>query len=217
MAKVIKSSVNNSINIIEYKRDLLHESEGNCALEPEIVDPATLLAEARVEAERKVQEAYAEGLRRGEEAGRKAYEESVGQSADMLESMATQLQEQRDQFISECTNEVSELVRIVASKVLAIEVTTQPEVVELMVCRTLEKLIDQEQVTMRVNPRDFDRVMESRASLLERFERIQHMDLVQDDTIETGGCIAESDRLYIDAQLQSQLKLVVENMNKGSD
>ena len=135
----------------------------------------------------------------------------------MLESMTSQLQEQREQFVADCTNEVSELVRIVASKVLAIEVTTQPEVVELMVCRTLEKLIDQEEVTMRVNPRDFDRVMESRSSLLERFERIQHMNLVQDDTIESGGCIAESDRLHIDARLQSQLKLVVENMNKKSD
>jgi flagellar assembly protein FliH len=217
MARVIKSVMKKSATILEYKRSSLREIEGTGALEMDIVDPAAILAEARAEAELKVREAYEEGMRRGEEAGRKSFEESVGQSAAMLDAIATQLQENREQFTQTLTNEISELVRIVAGKVLAIEVTTQPEVIQLMVCRTLEKLMDQDRVLVRVNPNDYAQVIESKKSLLERFDRIEHMEVIQDGTIETGGCIAESDRLYVDAQLQSQLKEIIDGMNEVND
>lgn len=217
MAKLIKSFRSNGANILEYVRHPLEEIDGTGALNGHRIDPMTILADARAEAEIKVKEAYAEGLKRGEEAGLAAFQESVGDAAAMLDEVATSLQEHRTKYIDEIESQVSELVRIVASKVLAIEVTTQPEVIQLMVCRTLEKMIDQEQVTIRVNPNDYAQVVESKKSLLERFERIQQLELIQDDTIESGGCIAESDRLYVDAQLQAQLNQVIDGMNEVQD
>ena len=217
MAKLIKSFSSNGANILEYIRHPLEEIDGTGALNGNYTDPIAILADARADAEAKVKEAYAEGMRRGEAAGLAAFQESVGDAANLLEEVATSLQEHRKKFIEEIESEVSELVRIVASKVLAIEVTTQPEVIQLMVCRTLEKMIDQEQVTIRVNPNDYEQVVESKKTVLERFERIQQLEIIQDDTIESGGCIAESDRLYVDAQLQAQLTKIIDGMNEANE
>lgn len=214
MAKVIKTIRGNSANILEYIRNPLTETCGSEALNGNYIDPATILEDARAEAEQKVQEAYAEGLRRGEEAGREAFEQTVNEAAGMLAEITESLQEHRKTYIEEIESQVSELVSIVASKVLAIEVTTQPDIIQLMVRRSLEKLMDQEQVTIRVNPNDYEQVLESKKSLLECFERIQQLELIQDDTISSGGCIAESDHLYIDAQLQSQLKQLIEGLKE---
>lgn len=217
MAKLIKSYLSTATSVLEYTRNPLVEICGTEPLNGDFVDPATILADAREEAELKVQEAYAEGLRRGEEAGLAAFNESVAEASVLLDGVTAALQEQREKFTRNLESEVSELVSIVAGKVLAIEVTTQPEVVQLMVCRALEKMMGEEQVTIRVNSSDYAHVVESKQSLLERFERIQHLELIQDETVESGGCVAESARLYIDAQLKAQLNELIDGMNEVQD
>ncbi len=216
MAKLIKSFRSEEEKILEYVRNPL-EVIGDSGSGRGYVDPATILAEARAEAEQKVQEAYAEGLRRGEEAGLTAFQESIAEAAGLLQEVMTGLQEHRAKFTEEIESEVAELVRAVARKVLATEVMMHPEVVQQMVRRTLEKILDQERVTIRVNPNDLTQVTASKESLLEQFEGIRQLELIPDESIESGGCVAESERFYIDAQLEAQLTQLIDGMTETQD
>ncbi|HPX39768.1 MAG TPA: hypothetical protein PLF51_04985, partial [Candidatus Hydrogenedentes bacterium] len=101
MAKIIKSWDLNSQEYPSYRRNALemlkadlHRSSGTLAL-----DPRQILEDARQEAELKVREAYAEGLRRGTEAGQAKFAEAVGKAAEALEHAAVAMREAQAEFL----------------------------------------------------------------------------------------------------------------------
>ena len=69
--------------LARYKRDVLEDIIVGLVLpEQEPETPETILAAARREAELKVREAYAEGMRKGFEAGKAQFDASVAQAGD---------------------------------------------------------------------------------------------------------------------------------------
>lgn len=177
------------------------------------VDPAAILAEARAQAEVLVEEAYAEGLRRGIAKGEQQFAESVGQASEMIGEVAQQLKDHRATYVKDIESQVVALGHLVATKILGRELATSSELVNEMVQGAVERLSMEERIRVRVNPSDLDRVHATESELRERFSRITHLEIIADDSIESGGCVAESDALYVDAQLSAQLNEVIDGLN----
>lgn len=175
-------------------------------------DPASILAQAREEAEAKVREAYAEGMRRGMEAGEQKFRESVSESARLLHEAATRLEQARREFLDELEPQVVQLAASIASKILEREATVSEALIKRTTRTVLEKLMDEEHVVLRANPADLEALREYRVELLEQFEGIQRLDIVADETIDAGGCIAQSDAVRIDGRLESQLERILNEL-----
>ena len=62
-------------------------------------------------------------------------------------------------------------------------------------------------ITVRVNPADLP-VIEERGQRLERAGREQLLDIVPDPLVAAGGCVIESESGAIDAQLETQLRVL---------
>lgn len=214
MQKIIKSYQTEEERILEYVRSPQESMNPSDAHGGNYVDPAMILAEAREEAERKVQEAYAEGLRRGEEAGRAQFEASVGNASEMLNALLERLEQQRGAFLSDLEAQLIEIVRLVSGKVLAREVASSEELLTDMVRRVLERLSSEERVSLRVNPADLECVRGAKADLQEQFDRVSQLDVISDESVESGGCIGETDALHIDAQLSAQLNQVLNGLKE---
>jgi flagellar biosynthesis/type III secretory pathway protein FliH len=75
-------------------------------------------------------------------------------------------------------------------------------------------LAKEERITLRVNPSDLDAIRMHQVALLESVEGVEALEIVSDDTISPGGCIAETRELVVDAQLKAQLAEIIDQLTK---
>jgi flagellar biosynthesis/type III secretory pathway protein FliH len=163
-------------------------------------------------AEAQVREAYAEGLRRGEEVGRDQFLASVAHAAEALATAAHALQHARQQFLESLEPEVLQIVRLVTERVVRREMQADPALIGRTVRAALELMLDSERVTLRVNPGDLAALREQQVTLLEEFDAIAHLDIRADEDIEPGGCVADAPAMQVDGALKTQLQRIFDAM-----
>lgn len=212
MAKIIKSWDVNSQEYPSYRRNALeilkadlHRSSGTLAL-----DPRQILDDARHEAELKVREAYAEGLRRGTEAGQAKFAEAVGTAAEALEHAAAAMREAQAEFLLSLEPQVVALAAAIAERILRREPSIDPERVRTTVHEALVHLEKRERITLRMNPADLEALKEQNIALLEEFDAIDDLEIIPDDSVAPGGCVAQSELLEVDARMESQFQKIVD-------
>lgn len=184
---------------------IVAEAEAAAAeLAEEMPDPEALreavMAEAREEGARLVQEAYEEGLRRGEEAGLRAFQERVDAAALTLEAAAAAMAEAREDFLSSLEGEVLALTRGVIERVTLLEASVDPTLITRYARRALEVLADEEEVLLKINPADQAALKEQRIALLDAFPALKRLRIETDESIERGGCLAETSRFQANLQ-----------------
>ena len=173
---------------------------------------ANALTEARGAAERKVQEAYEEGLRRGMEEGERRFAESIAQCTEALREAAEHLKASHQQYLDALEPEVFDLVRLITERVVGREIRTDPNLVLDTVRRALECLTSEEKLRIRVNPVDLAAMKEHRVTLLQDFEGIKHIEVVADEEVTLGGCLVDSTRIHVDARLETLLAHVLNEL-----
>lgn len=210
MPRIIKSEGNGAGAVSAYKRLILDEAASDAS--QATTDPAMILEQARADAEEKVREAYAEGMRRGIAAGEEKFNESVGETARMLSQAAETLQQARQEFLDELEPQMVRLATSIASKIINRETQISSEIVQRTTRSVLERVLDEERVVLRVNSKDLDTLREHRIQMLDEFEGIKQLELQADDSIVPGGCIAVTEHLRIDGRLESQLEQILNQL-----
>lgn len=211
MSKIIKGSKDRRNVVVAYERSVLENLE---LVRGTDTDPAAILERAREEAEAKVREAYAEGMRRGEEAGRKNFDASIGEAAEMLKQAAQSIITAREDFFRTTTPHLVQLSGQIAEQILGREAQLSAEVVETAALRILERLAEQESVTLHVAPEDVEAIRTHKVDLLERFEGIQSLQVVADETISPGECVGESSALVADGLWRNQITQILEQIRE---
>ena len=209
MARIIKSQESNGNGIFSYERNILETAQTDSA---GYVDPASILAEARAEAEEKVREAFAEGLERGCKAGLKKFEDSVGEAEHVLKIAGEELKAARQAYLDDMEPRLAELASAIAAKILGREAEIGQDLVRNCARTALESIVDLERVTLKVNPGDLDAIREHKVKLLDDFDGLGQLEIVADESIDPGGCVAVSDRLHVDAQWEIQIQQILEQL-----
>ncbi|MCH8204724.1 MAG: hypothetical protein IID09_06140 [Candidatus Hydrogenedentes bacterium] len=210
MQRIIKGRDTDKNGVSVYSRATLDEDASNASQAD--FDPAAILDQARQDAEEKVREAYAEGMRRGMEAGEEKFSQAVGESAQMLSQAAETLRQARQEFLDALEPQMVQLATSIASKIIDQETQVSVEIVKRTTRSVLERILDEERVVLRVNPQDLETLREHRIQLLEEFEGIKQLELQPDDTINPGGCVAVTEHLRIDGRLESQLEQIMNQL-----
>lgn len=173
---------------------------------------AEALSEGRSEAEKRVHEAYEEGLRRGVEEGRKCFEAEIAHCTETLLQAAEAMKAARQQFLDTLEPEIFELVRLIAERVVGREIHADKELVLLTARRALECLTHEEKIRIRVHPADLAAMKAHRITLLEEFEGVQQIEVAGDDGVTPGGCMIDTARMHVDARLETLLGRVLEEL-----
>ena len=226
VAKVLKITEIGGHSVFPIDRDALEEFPEEAVILPDLaaeqgseeeeekIDPQAIreliMAEAREEAARQIQEAYQEGLARGTKEGREAFDASIAKSADMLEAAAAAMLRAREEFLASLEPQVVELATLIAERVLQREVRTDPEIIHSTVKRALAKITDRQRLKVRVHPGDSDALREYKVALLEDFSGIEELEVEADGSISPGGCIVESELMQVDARLDALLANVLD-------
>lgn len=126
--------------------------------------------------------------------------------AQLAEKLA-ELERKREQFFSTVEPEVVRLCIAVAEKVIGQIATENPTVVQQVVRQALERSLG-DRIIIRLNPEDHKVVIDEGYEFRDVLDRTKRIVFKEDDTIQKGGCVVETEVGTIDAQLETQLEAI---------
>ncbi|HUX36427.1 MAG TPA: flagellar assembly protein FliH [Rectinemataceae bacterium] len=167
------------------------------------------VAELESKAGARVEAAEREAAKKGREAGR---EEGFREGRAEVERLVGRLHvildramEKRGEILEQAEVQVIELVLLVAKKVVKVISENQKSVVVQNIQQALRKLKTKSDVIVRVNLADLELATEHIKDFVAMAENARKLTIVEDGTVDRGGCIIDTDFGEIDARISSQL------------
>lgn len=147
------------------------------------------------------QDGYNEGREQGYKDGKAEVDRLVERMHKILETVMAR----REEILSGTEQQVVELVILMARKVIKIISENQKSVVMANVAQALKKVRERGNVMLRVNLADVKLTTEHVQDFIRMVENVQNITVVEDSTVDKGGCVVETDFGAIDARISSQL------------
>ncbi|MBA3443062.1 MAG: hypothetical protein H0T92_24725 [Pyrinomonadaceae bacterium] len=199
-----------------------HSGNSNVVKKPALLDQTPVMSgvvkrpviEAQAEAERIVAEAevYAASVRGAmqtleRETREAAYRE--GHEAILLElnQLLLETRERRDAALVEAEHDLLRLSIKLAEKIIGREIKLDNTTVVEIVSTALRTARQNELLIVRVHPSDLP-VIQAQRERLDPAGRARFLDIVADPRVHRGGCIIESESGTVDAQLETQLRVL---------
>ncbi len=157
-------------------------------------------------------EARDKGYAEGHEEGYKSGSEEVNRLVEQLHTIITKAIEKRNQIIEDSETQLINMVLLIANKVIKVISENQRNVVINNVIQALRKLKSRGDVVIRVNLADLQLTTDHTRDFMDRIENVKSITVLEDSSVDRGGCIIETDFGQIDARISSQLKDIEERV-----
>jgi flagellar biosynthesis/type III secretory pathway protein FliH len=195
----------------EFQRSLFENMGADCAVEESTPDLEETPAPAKgpsVEEirENAFQKGFAEGQRVGFESGTKKADPIIKSLCQAL----VQLQNIRKEIRQEIEKEVVQLALAIAKKIVCHEVRTNQETVVCVAQEALSRVENSGKIKIKLNPQDLQFIKDAKFQLSQFLHNVDHIRFEATDSIQSGGCLIETDRGDIDARLEKQLQAIEE-------
>ncbi len=188
------------------------EAEAKQTVENAKKEALELEGEVKQRVERIENQAYEKGYRDGHEQGFNAGKDEVQRLIDRLHVIMTKAIDKRNEIIEESETQIINLVLLIAKKVIKVISENQKNVVINNVIQALRKLKSRGDVVIRVNLSDLDLTTEHIKDFMSMVENLKSITVLEDSSVDKGGCIIETDFGQIDARISSQLHEIEENI-----
>lgn len=152
------------------------------------------------------------------QARRQGFDEGVGDGraaaqAEMDEMLATMrglvemARAERHKIIETAEPEIVRLSVTIAERILNQHVALDDQTVLEMARSAVTRLVNRETVTVRVNPADIETIRQHREKLMQMND-IDNLRVVEDQRVDRGGILIETDAGTIDAKISTQVREV---------
>lgn len=157
---------------------------------------------AQIEAEAKTQ-----GFEQGESDGRTAAQAEMDEMLETMRGLVEMARVERYKIIESAEPEIVRLSVAIAERVLNQHVALDNDAVLEMTKAAITRLVNRETVTVRVNPADIETMRGNRDKLM-AMNDIDNMRIIEDQRVDRGGVLIETDAGNIDAKISTQLREV---------
>jgi flagellar assembly protein FliH len=179
-------------------------------------EAASIIAEAEKKAAEIAEGAgteFEEKRKEAEEAGRKAgreegYAEGKAEAERLIERLQVILERSQDlraDILADTEQQIIDLALLIARKVIKTISESQKTVVLQNVVQALKKVRARGTILIRVNIADLKLTTEHSKTFIQMMEGAKGVQIVEDSSVDPGGCIIETDFGEIDARISSQL------------
>ncbi|MDF2500578.1 MAG: yscL [Anaerosporomusa subterranea] len=151
---------------------------------------------------------YADGFTQGEEAAKVKMESAVHQAAEEATRIIAEANRQAQLTVLASEKQILDIALAITEKILACEIDANSQAVVAIVKSAMDKVRDQSQITVRVNPADFEFVIAAKSELEAILQREQSVEFAADQTVSRGGCVIDSTFGSADARMETQLHAV---------
>lgn len=158
------------------------------------------------------EEARQKGYKEGYEAGWQEGKAEVERLVARIHVIIERLVQKRNEIIEGAETQLINLVLLMVKKVVKVISENQKNVVISNVIQALRKLKTRGDVVIRVNLEDVQLATEHTKEFIRMIENIRSVSIVEDTTVDKGGCVIETDFGEIDARISSQLHEIEEKI-----
>lgn len=169
-----------------------------------------IIKEAELKASEIEHEAYKRGHESGRDEGYKDGQSEVMRLIDRLATVVAKAVDVRDEIISSSEKLMTEMILMIARKVIKDEIVERREVVINNIKEAMRRIKDRDRINIRVNFADLDMTTAHKDELIKMMETLKKINIYEDSRIERGGCIIETDIGAIDARISVQLDAIEE-------
>ena len=216
--RIVKEAEQTAFDQVKQKNDEAQSIKQ--AAEDEASD---LLTNAREQAQKMIDEAQTkvddilessrkEGFTAGREEG---FEEGRSEAERLIEHLRTIISkaiEKRNQIIDQSETQIIDLVLLISQKIVKVISENQKNVVINNVIQALRKLKSRGDVVIRVNLEDVKLTSDHVKDFMRMVENVRSITVMEDSSVDRGGCIIETDFGRIDARISSQFKEIEEKI-----
>ncbi len=181
------------------------EDEAEAILEKAREEAKEIETNARTLVEEELERVRKDGFSEGREEG---YSEGVAEVERLIERVQTVLeraQGKREEILAETEQQIVDLVLLIARKVIKVMSENQRNVVISNVVQALRKVKGRGDIRIRVNVDDLKLTTEHTKDFIRLIEGVKNISVLEDSSVDRGGCIIETDFGEIDARISSQL------------
>lgn len=166
------------------------------------------------------EEGYSKGHARGYTEGyEKAMSEATAQCKaewdNRLECLSHLIDDMtgfRSSLVEQYRSEIIDIVIEVARTVISFEADRDDRTVLAVIDACLRKASSPSTLRIKTNVADLAVVTEAKREIASRFPAVQSVEVIDDASVERGGCLIEMDNGFLDARIDHQLNLVREAM-----
>jgi flagellar assembly protein FliH len=151
------------------------------------------------------EQGFQQGYQQGLESGAQAGQQQVGQLIYQVRDLYVQAIKQRQWLMQSVEPELARLSTKVAEKIVGEELKCNPEVILGIVKSALTGLGDREEISVRVNPVDYQVAHKSKPVFERMVEGLKKFEIISDASIDEGGCVIETNLGNMDARLSTQI------------
>ncbi len=164
-----------------------------------------IVTEAEIKRDQTLRDAHGEGYEKGSEEGFRNGKAESERLVQRLHNIIEKTMERRQEILLETEQQIVDLVLLMARKVIKVLSENQRSVVMQNVLQALRKVKGRGDVVIHVNSADMALTAEHTRDFINSVESIKNISVVEDTTVDRGGCIVETDFGSIDARISSQL------------
>ena len=175
-----------------------------------------IIAEAEDKKEKIEEGAYRKGYKLGRERGYKDGREEVLRLISRLDQVVSTAIDIKDDLIKSSEKTMLDLILMISKKIIKDEIKERKGIVLNNIKAALEKIKDEEKVTIRVNISDLQMTAKHKNDFLKLFESYKKITVIEDSRVDEGGCIVESDFSSLDARISTQFDAIEESIKRTS-
>ncbi len=177
-------------------KEIIVEAESNAR---------AIIQEAEERASKAEEDAYRKGYDDGRDEGFATGKEEVDRLVSRLNVILSSAINKRNEILEETEAQIIEIVITIARKVVKTISETQKRVVYDNITEALKRLKGRAEITIRVNTEDLQMTTKHKKEFIQMVEGIEQVRILEDNSVDKGGCIITTDFGSIDARISSQL------------
>lgn len=181
------------------------ENEAKDIIERAKAEASQIILDAQTERDRIQKDAYSEGYNKGHDEGYSQGVSEVERLVDRMHRMLEAVMQRREEILQDTESQLVELVILMARKVVKILSENQKNVVMANTLAALKKVKTRGEVILRVNLEDVKLTSSHVDEFIKHVENVKGITVLEDTSVDRGGCIVETDFGSIDARISSQL------------
>lgn len=166
----------------------------------EAKDDASHIREEAREILDKVQEEMEAKKKEGYEKG---YQEGLQQGMEMLH----RVKELRQKLFTDNEKEMVKLTFEIAKKIIGREIAENDKAIMNIIRLAISDAVG-DKITVKVNPKDYANIKKNEKEFLKSIETGKTINFREDEEIQFGGCVVDTEIGTIDAQLDTQLNAI---------
>lgn len=188
-------------------------------------EPRSLARQTALTADEREERAYrkgladgkAQGLNEGEHTGFEQGTKKIEPLITSIKEALIQLNSLREETYQQIEKQVVELALAIARKVICREISTDKETVVCVAKEALAKVDDPGKINIKMNPSDLEFINETQYRISNLIADVNNVTFEAEDSVQSGGCVIETDLGEIDARIEKQIQAVEESFRRAME